>query len=220
MSRFGFLVSVVVGILVLVGCSSSDNKSTESASFDSSHYQKDIQRLVIKTASVRLEAKEPHIVTEEIKLIIARELGIIDSVSNYNEESVSIKAKVPESKLESVMAELSSKGKLVSKSINAKDVTEEMIDVEARLKNLHALRDKFRALLAKAVDVKDVLAIETELTRIQSDIDSIEGRINSLKNQITYSAIDVHIGKQTTYGPLGYLFGGLYWGMKTLFVIE
>ncbi len=95
-----------------------------------------------------------------------------------------------------------------------------MIDVEARLNNLIALREKYRVLLAKAMGVKDTLAVESELNRIQTEIDSLQGRMNSLKSQVAYSSLAIHIGKQKQYGPLGYVTHGLYRGLKLLFVID
>src|SRR5690606_16016714 len=94
---------------------------------------------------------------------------------------------------------------------SAVDVTDEMIDVEARLKNLYVLRDRFRALLDKAVKVSEILEIERELSRIQSDIDSVEGRISKIKGQVKYSEVHLLIEQKTVYGPIGYIGYGLYW---------
>lgn len=212
-------------ILFLVGCSSSDNKSIEAAtagygSTGSSFYGNYPQRQIIKTARLSLEAKQPEVLAEQVRAIVVREKGIIDSSSSYSGNSISIDTKVPQEKLELVMDELGRAGKLVSKSINTKDVTDEMIDVEARLNNLIALREKYRVLLAKAMGVKDTLAVESELNRIQTEIDSLQGRMNSLKSQVAYSSLAIHIGKQKQYGPLGYVTHGLYLGLKLLFVID
>ncbi len=212
-------------MLFLVGCSSSDNMSSEastsgSAFTASSLYGKYPQRQIVKSARLSLEAKQPDALAQQVRTIIAREQGVIDSSSSYSGDSISIDAKVPQEKLELVVEELARAGKLVSKSINTKDVTDEMIDVEARLNNLIALREKYRALLTKAADVKDALAVESELNRIQTEIDSLQGRIKSLKSQVAYSSLDIHINKQKQYGPVGYVTNGLYRGLKLLFVIE
>lgn len=82
------------------------------------------------------------------------------------------------------------------------------------------LRDRLTQLLEKAADVKDVLAIETELNRVQADIDSMEGRIKSLKGQVEYATVTLSLERKPILGPLGYLFKGLWWGVEKLFVIR
>jgi hypothetical protein len=215
------IVVVIFGLvaMALVGCASSGKSMapTDTASYRS---KPTVQRLIIKSASLTLEVSDPTQVATQIKAIIDRESGLIDSSRDYNDESVSMDTKIPADKLESVVNEISGLGKVVARSINAKDVTEEMVDIDARLKNLYVLRDKFRALLDKAKSVEDVLSIESELSRVQSEIDSIEGRQKSLRNQIAYSKLDIRINKKTRYGPLGYFFKGIYWGVKKLFVFE
>ena len=78
----------------------------------------------------------------------------------------------------------------------------------------------------KARDVKDILLIEAELNRIQSEIDSMEARMRVLKDQIQMSTIRVALHQQvppkpaTIYGPLGYLYKGAEWFVIKLFVIR
>lgn len=128
--------------------------------------------------------------------------------------------KIPEARLEQFVDEISAKGKVIVKNMNARDVTEEMIDMDARLKNLLSLRDRFRALLAKANTVAEIIEVEKELTRIQSEIDGIEGRGKALRKQVAYSEVRITITRKTIYGPLGYMFKGLFWTVGKLFVLN
>jgi hypothetical protein len=117
-------------------------------------------------------------------------------------------------------------GTVQRRHVKGEDVTEQYVDVETRLKNNLALRDRFRDLLAKAKDVKEILLIEAELNRIQSEIDSMEARMRVLKDQIQMSTIRVSLEQQvppkpaTIYGPLGYLYKGAEWFVVKLFVIR
>jgi len=54
-------------------------------------------------------------------------------------------------------------GQIISKNIDAQDVTDEYTDLQLRLKNAEALRDRFAAILEKAANVKDTLEVEREL---------------------------------------------------------
>ena len=104
--------------------------------------------------------------------------------------------------------------------VASEDVTEKYIDTEARLKNAVALRDRLKALLNQAKDVKDVLEIEKELARVQGDIDSMEGRLKKLKEQVDYAVVDLTLNRRKILGPLGYIVYGVAWVIQKLFVIQ
>lgn len=74
--------------------------------------------------------------------------------------------------------------------------------------------------MEKAINVKDILAIETELNRVQSDIDSMEGTMKSLKGQVDLATVDLSFKRQQILGPLGYVVTGLWWVVKKLFVLS
>ena len=214
------LFSTLFLLLSLTACMSGATKPASSyADAQSSLAKVDSARMIIKTASVTLSVKEPSVAVAQVESLLGKRAGLIDS-QRESDEYVWLDAKVPAEQLEVFVKELASVGDVESISFHSRDVTEQMVDIDARLKNLYSLRDKFRGLLQKASSVKDVLAIESELNRVQSEIDSIEGRRKSLTSQIEYSEVDIRIEKKTTYGPLGYLFKGLYWGVKKLFVLD
>ncbi len=116
---------------------------------------------------------------------------------------------------------------MLSRHVKGEDVTEQYVHVETRLKNNLALRDRFRDLLAKAEEVKDILLIEAELNRIQSEVELMEARMRVLEDHIQYRpSLRVTLHQQvppkpaTIYGPLGYLYKGAEWFVIKLFVIR
>lgn len=92
--------------------------------------------------------------------------------------------------------------KLESKNITTEDVTEEFIDIEARLRTKKELEKRYLELLGKATKVDEVLAIEREIGTLRSDIESIEGRFRYLKDRIALSSLDL-----VFYEPKGSSFG-------------
>jgi hypothetical protein len=87
-------------------------------------------------------------------------------------------------------------------SIDAKDVTEEYIDVEARLKTKKELEQKYLALLKQAKSVSDILSIEHQAGIIRAEIESMQGRINYLRDQVAFSTIRINY-----YQTIGTDFG-------------
>jgi hypothetical protein len=72
------------------------------------------------------------------------------------------------------------------------------MDAEVRLKNARAVRDRLQQLLEKANKVEDSLAIEKELTRVGTEIETLEGKLKYLRDRARYSTITVSFqAKQT-----------------------
>ncbi len=77
------------------------------------------------------------------------------------------------------------------KQITVDDVTEQFVDLQARLKTKKELETRYLELLRQAKNVKDMLEIERELGTLRADIESMEGVFRVLKNQVAYATIDV-----------------------------
>jgi hypothetical protein len=71
------------------------------------------------------------------------------------------------------------------------DVTEEFIDVEARLKAKKDLEARYLELLKLAKRVEEMLSIESQLSNVRAEIESMQGRLNFLRNQVDYSTIKI-----------------------------
>jgi hypothetical protein len=111
-------------------------------------------------------------------------------------------------------------GEVSDQNIRTQDVTSEIVDYEARLANLIALRERMKVLLNRAEKIEDILVIEKEISRLQTEIDTYEGRRKVLRQQVALSDIRVTLEKKVALGPLGYIGYGLYWAVSKLFVIE
>ena len=90
-----------------------------------------------------------------------------------------------------------------SRSISSEDVTEEFIDVEARLKTKKELEARYLSLLSQAKSVTDILAIESQVANTRAEIESMQGRLNYLKNQVSYSTL-ILVYYERTSGEFGF----------------
>jgi len=75
------------------------------------------------------------------------------------------------------------------RQVDIKDVTEEYLDVQARLKTKKELETRLRELLQRASSVSEILEIESQLGELRSEIESIEGRLQYLNNQVSFSTL-------------------------------
>jgi hypothetical protein len=110
-----------------------------------------------------------------------------------------------------------------SRNIQTKDVTEQFIDVEARLKTKKELEARYLALLKQAHTVNDILSIENQIATIRADVESMQGKLNYLQDQVSHSTLQI-----VYYQKIGTDFGfasrfvnalGQGWNNLLLFLI-
>lgn len=101
-----------------------------------------------------------------------------------------ITVRVPRDKFEASLAAIERIGDVLHRDVTAQDVTDELVDLEIRIKNGHAMQARLRALLEKAA-VKEALEIEKELHRVTEELERLEGRKKLLNDKIAYSTITV-----------------------------
>jgi hypothetical protein len=126
--------------------------------------------------------------------------------------------RVPPERLDALMDSVAALGDVESRSVGVEDVTERVIDTEARLNSLRASRDRLRQLLDRAATVQDVIAVERELARVQGEIESLEARLTALRGQVALSELSVTLRQRPVLGPLGLLAAGLGTGVRKLFL--
>ena len=166
---------------------------------------------------ISLEHKDKAICEESVIKAVQSYSGKIKSKSgnNYRIELVFL---VPANNFEKCMASIKECGDVTYNSVYSKDVTAEYVDTKSRLDNLIKTRDKYKNLLEKAQTVEEILKVEKELARVQSEIDAKTAVFNALKNDVSQYEIRVSIHRKEVKGPLGYLFSGIGYIAKKLFI--
>ncbi len=164
-------------------------------------------RKVITTSNIRLEIKELEDILDTIVGIAHKYDGFVSNsyVNAYDEyKTGSITIRVPSVKHDVAVKEITDLGKVKSKSTSGRDVTEEYIDLEARLRNLNREEERLLEILKKAEDVKDFLDVERELARVRGEIEILTGRKKYLDDRIEYSTIVVELREPE---PVTYSWG-------------
>lgn len=221
----GFLVA-----LLLLGCKTTPHQTAEgphaALGRSRSGYGSDTggqPRLVVKTASLSVVVADLPEAAEEVARTTEAMGGIVLQAETSKSSQARFELRVPANRFSEALDTLSRLGEVESRSEQTADVTDEVGDIEAQLANKTALRDRLRLLLARTKDVKDVLAVEQELTRLQTDIDTIQGRLERLRRSVAMSSISATLIPKAApriLGPLGYLWVGTRWFVTKLFVIR
>lgn len=115
-------------------------------------------------------------------------------------KSYQLQIRIPAANFDRFIAALESGGgKVLSKDLEARDVTEKFTDIELRLANKRNSLKRYQALVAQANTVSYILEVEEKIRRLEEEIESAEGRLRLMGNQIAYSTLDLNISMETEY---------------------
>lgn len=153
-----------------------------------------LDRKIVSTASLTMEVKNVQTAFDEITKIVQASGGYISSSSTYDSggrKTGDMTTRVPQKNFYSTIEQIETLGTVKSRQISGQDVTEEFIDLGARLDNLKKQETRLQEILKNATTVKDVLEVEHELERVRGEIERLTGRLNYLNQSIEMSTITV-----------------------------
>ncbi|WP_105000503.1 DUF4349 domain-containing protein [Aureicoccus marinus] len=159
------------------------------------------ERMLIRNGRLEFETENLEATSQQIQSAVKKYQGYMGSEQSYNTErrqSTTVNVRIPSRSFDGFIEDISGGVEQFDvKDISARDVTEEFLDVEARMKNKKELEARYQEILKKAQNVKEILEIEREINSLRSDIESMEGRLNYLKNQVSLSSIQITYYKET-----------------------
>ncbi|RKD92865.1 DUF4349 domain-containing protein [Mangrovibacterium diazotrophicum] len=165
--------------------------------------QEVIKKKIIKDGRIGIEVNDLEDSKSRIDTLVKNQGGYYDNESYNNsnwESSYNLKVRIPSANFDRFLnAVETGKGEVKYKEIDARDVTDQFIDLETRLQNKKNYLKRYNELLAKAQTVKDILEIEEKIRGIEEEIESTTGRLNYLSDLVDYSTLDLTISKQKDF---------------------
>jgi hypothetical protein len=168
-------------------------------------------RKLIKNGDLTFETSSVSKSKEAIEGICKKLNAYISNESQNNFEDrlqYNQTIRVPASKFDTLIQWIEPLAiRLENKNINTQDVTEEFIDVQARLQTKKELEIRYREILKQAKTVADIVSIESQIATVRSEIESMEGRLTYLQNQVSFSTLHVsYYERSATPFGFGYKF--------------
>jgi hypothetical protein len=174
-------------------------------------------RLILYTAEMGIAVFRVEEKIEDIRKKIGDWGGYLVSM-----DSNQIVFRVPAEIFEEALEALGQMGDVTYRNVQGTDVTEEFMDLQIRLKNSEAVRDRLLELLSQAKTINESLQVEHELERITEKIELMKGRIKYLSEAALYSKITVHLAvKKKAKKPIPPVYAPFRWiqeiGLDNLF---
>ncbi|PKR85435.1 DUF4349 domain-containing protein [Heyndrickxia camelliae] len=222
---------ISLSIFLLVACSSNNESSksgSKSSSYDIGSNGKETEqstinpstktkqdseknlsvqsRKVIYNASLQMEVKHLPDVQDKIRDLTGQMGGyIVDQ--KMNEETKErqegyLTVRIPQEQFQAFLRKVKPLGaKVENQSISGQDVTEEYVDLQSRLKSKKVTEKRLTQFMNEAKDTKTLLEISNELSKVQEEMEMLEGKIKYLNNQVDYSTVAINLYEDKVVVP-------------------
>lgn len=185
----------------------SEPQVDESAIEDSANQK--AKRMLIKTVYMNVESEDVDAMTKSVERRVDQLGGYIESMnventkySNSERKTANMTARVPVEKLDSFCDEIEGQSNVLNKSSNAEDVTLKYVDMQSRMDSLQIEYDRISELLKQADELENIIELERRLTDIRYEMQSYGSQLKAMKNQATYSTINLSITQVIEYTPV------------------
>ncbi|AUC74593.1 DUF4349 domain-containing protein [Olleya sp. Bg11-27] len=190
------------------------DKTVNSYKIDQSNIPLDLK--IIKSATARYKVKNVKEATSKIKAIAQKNGAYISDLRFQNDlykKENRFTIKVPQKYFDTVMDSVNIIVDFVEyENITTKDVTEEYIDIETRLKTKIEVKTRYETILRKnAKTVEDILKTEDKLRIIQEEIEAAQGRLKYLTNKVAFSTIQIDLYESVDYKETPESYTKTFW---------
>ena len=172
-------------------------------------------RMITYTVNMQISVNN----VDETRKILTEQIENLDGFITRESDN-QITSRIPVEYMDEFLNITRTLGKVESESKTGVDITDQYRDNVIRLENLRNIRSRYLEILKIAETVSDILTIEKELERVNTEIEIMEGRIQYAQMSVAYSNITVRFNEKVKPGPVGWIFYGLYVGLKWLFVLN
>ena len=223
------LFVLVVLSLLMLSCSSSKSShrqayevSTSTSDFvgEATHFRNQEKgtenRMIAYSVELNLLVESIHETKKNLIEQVKTNNGFIVLETNN-----SVRTRIPAENMDNFTNNAKTLGDVERETKTGRDITDQYRDNVIRLESLKTIRNRYLGLLERAVSISEILSVEKELERINTQIELLEGQRKYAELSVEYSDINVRFeekGEKTKPGPIGWIFVGLYHGVKWLFV--
>jgi len=158
---------------------------------------------LIKTANLSMEVKDTTAAIQAISQLVGEEQGDIlnlsESGSSGDRQRAELSLRVPAQRLSAALERLAALGDVKNRSVSARDVSGQIVDTDARLRNLRKQEEMILKIMEQSGEITDVLAVSQELANVRQNIEQIDAQLKLLTSQVAYSTIEIFLNEPATF---------------------
>jgi hypothetical protein len=163
-------------------------------------------RKIVYEATIRLVVEEFSVAETQIPKLAKQYEGYIANANVDTTQgahrSGSWTVRIPVEKYDAFVESIVALGVPETRNQKAQDVSAEYIDLEARISNKKKLEERILQLLAdRSGEIKDIIAVETELGRVREEIERAEGQLRYLANRVSLTTVTIVAREERNYQP-------------------
>jgi hypothetical protein len=154
---------------------------------------------LIKTADISLVVQSLDATVKKVSKIVKQEQGDIlglqdDEPQNMGTRRITLmQIRVPQENLETTIDTLEKLGTIQRRKLRTEDVTTQLVDIQARLKNLRQTESSLQQILKRSGSIGDVLKVTQEISKVRESIEQIDAQQKSLISKVAYSNINLQL---------------------------
>lgn len=184
----------------------ADNKNPNTA--PSEKKQAGMATMMVYQAELGLNVKDFATSQKSLTQLVEKMNGYIVEASSYNQgEGDSLlngdfRIRIPNTKFNTFLGETEKLAlKVTNRTIQGRDVTEEYIDLEARLASKQVLEKQLLGFMKNAQKTSDLLQIAQDVNKVQTEIEQLKGKMKYLKNQSDFATVTIHMTENKAVLP-------------------
>jgi len=184
---------------------SDRSASIPTGDFPTTNFQSSTKLIKHATLQVAIDDMDPAIAA--VSDILAQYQGDLLQLSDADSQGqeyrqMNLQLRVPQANLEAALTALRSLGTVETQSISAEDVSTQLVDLQARVRNLRKSEESLLEIMERSGSIAEVLEVSRELSTVREAIERHEAQVNNLQNRVAYSTISLTlVSTQTLESP-------------------
>ena len=152
------------------------------------------QRQVISTAVISVQVDDVPSATARVRGIAESLGGFVQRMSSSGDrtdQNATAVIRVPQEQFFPALEGVEALGKMLAQDVGQEDVSEQLVDLNARLRSFQREEESLLKLLDRANEVSEILVVERELNRVRSEVERLQGHLDFLERQVALATITV-----------------------------
>ncbi|MFQ5762435.1 MAG: DUF4349 domain-containing protein [Candidatus Bathyarchaeia archaeon] len=155
-----------------------------------------VNRKIIYFAYLNMEVDDVAHALNQIRAAAESYQGFVEQMSTSAQGERrfgTVTVRIPQQNFNNALERIEKLGKVTNMDVRAEDVSEQFIDLQARLKNAQNAEQRLLTILSKAEKVGEILEVERELARVRQQIEQLEGQLQFLDRRVELATITVNL---------------------------